>query len=61
MKLVDIKLTYPDNYSEIISLIMSKVTSIIERCNDETIHIPIEALIFLSKVSLFINSLLQIL
>ena len=30
---------------------MEKIASILSLCNDETIHIPIEALIFLSKVN----------
>ena len=48
LKLIDIKKQYPDNYKEMLCLFMRRVSSMLDLCNEETIHIPLEGLVFLS-------------
>lgn len=49
-KQVDLKKSYPDTYQKLVTLFMQKAAELIPNCNEETVHVPLEALTFLSKV-----------
>ena len=51
---VDIKGSYPKQYKQLISIFMQKAAELIPRCNEETVHVPLESLTFLSKVIYYI-------
>lgn len=46
----DIKATYPDQYRQILILMLQQTSLLVGLCNEDTIHIPLEILTFLSKV-----------
>ena len=52
IKMIDLKQAYPDKYHQLIVLFMQKTAEMIKFCNEETVHVPLEGLAFLSKVSL---------
>eukprot|EP00347_Sterkiella_histriomuscorum_P016065 403354618 len=50
IKLIDIKKSYPESYKDMLCIFMQKISQTIPQCKDETIHVPIESLSFLSKI-----------
>jgi hypothetical protein len=51
IKMIDLKQVYPEKYQQLIVLFMQKTAEMINYCNEETVHVPLEGLAFLSKVS----------
>ena len=49
-KQVDMKGSYPEQYQQLVALFMQKAAELIPRCNEETVHVPLEGLIYFSKV-----------
>lgn len=47
---MDLKGTYPDRYQQLVSVFMQKTAEMIPFCNEETVHVPLEGLTFLSKI-----------
>ena len=50
LKQLNLKTSYPDTYSSLLTLFMQRSADLIPLCNDETVHVPLESLTFLSKL-----------
>ena len=49
MKQINLKEAYPDKYKQLLMIFMQRSAEMIPYCNEETVHVPIEGLTFLSK------------
>jgi hypothetical protein len=50
MRQIKVKEEYPDTYAKIVEGLFSSVIKLIPNCNADTVLIPVEALVYLSKI-----------